>query len=349
MVRVGITQGDINGIGWEVIIKTFADPGMAELCTPIIFGSNKTCSFHRKTMTGVEDFNYNIIRDAEQALPKKVNLLNVYEEEVAIEPGKSTPAGGTYALKSLEAACDAIQNGKLDVLVTAPINKHNIQSDLFKFPGHTEYLQMRFGQNDSLMFMCSDNLRVGVVTGHVPLANVSAGISVERIINKARIMNQSLQRDFGIRKPKIAILGLNPHAGDNGTIGAEENVVIIPAINKLKEENLMVYGPYSADGFFGSNTYSKFDGILAMYHDQGLIPFKALSFNEGVNFTAGLSIIRTSPDHGTAYDIAGQNKANENSFRRAVYAAIDIWRRRNGYDEITANPLKSTPIKKERG
>jgi 4-hydroxythreonine-4-phosphate dehydrogenase len=348
MIKVGITQGDINGIGWEVIIKTFADPGMTELCTPIIFGSNKTCSFHKKTLTGVEDFNYNIIRDPDQALQRKVNLLNVYEEEISIELGKSTPLGGTYALKSLEAACDAIQHGKLDVLVTAPINKHNIQSDVFKFPGHTEYLQMRFG-SDALMLMCSDNLRVGVVTGHVPVANISAGINTDKIISKLRIMNQTLQRDFGIRKPKIAVLGLNPHAGDNGTIGAEENVVIIPAINKLKEENVLVYGPYAADGFFGNNTYSKFDAVLAMYHDQGLIPFKALSFNEGVNYTAGLSIIRTSPDHGTAYDIAGQNKASENSFRKAVYTAIDIFRRRNGFDEITANPLKSNPIKKERG
>ncbi|HEY6162185.1 MAG TPA: 4-hydroxythreonine-4-phosphate dehydrogenase PdxA [Bacteroidia bacterium] len=349
MIKVGITQGDINGIGWEVIIKTFADPTMLELCTPVIFGSNKTCSYHRKTLSGVDDFNFTIIRDAEQAQHKKVNLVNIYEEEVAVELGKPTQAGGTYALKSLEAACDAIQHGKLDVLVTAPINKHNIQSDLFKFPGHTEYLQMRFGQNDSLMFMCSDNLRVGVVSGHVPLANVAANITIEKIISKLRIMNQSLQRDFGIRKPKIAVLGLNPHAGDNGTIGAEEQSIIIPAINKLKEENTLVYGPYSADGFFGSNTYSKFDAVLGMYHDQGLVPFKSLSFNEGVNYTAGLSIIRTSPDHGTAYDIAGQNKANENSFRKAVYMALDIYRKRSEFDEITADPLKSTPMKKERG
>jgi 4-hydroxythreonine-4-phosphate dehydrogenase len=348
MIRVGITQGDINGIGWEVIIKTFADPAMAELCTPIIFGSNKTCAFHKKTLAGVEDFNYNIIRDADQAVQRKVNLLNVYEEEIAIELGRSTPLGGAYALKSLEAACDAIQHGKLDVLVTAPINKHNIQSDVFKFPGHTEYLQMRFGA-DALMFMCSDNLKVGVVTGHIPVANISAGISIDKIVSKIRIMNQSLQRDFGIRKPKIAVLGLNPHASDNGTIGAEENVVIIPAIAKAKEENITVFGPYAADGFFGNSTYAKFDGVLAMYHDQGLIPFKALSFNEGVNYTAGLSIIRTSPDHGTAYDIAGQDKASENSFRKAVYTAIDIFRRRNGHDEIFANPLKVSVQKKERG
>jgi len=348
MIRVGISQGDINGIGLEVIIKTFSDPTILELCTPIIFSSNKTFSYHRKTLT-VEDLNYNVIKDADQALAKKINIVNVYEEEVALELGRSTPAGGTYALKSLEAACDAIQAGKVDVLVTAPINKNNIQSEAFKFPGHTEYLQMRFGQNDSLMFMCSDNLRVGVVTGHVPLVNVSAGVTTDKIINKLRIMSASLQRDFGIRKPKIAVLGLNPHAGDNGTIGIEEQSVIVPAINRLKEEGMVVFGPYSADGFFGNNTYSKFDAVLGMYHDQGLIPFKALSFNEGVNYTAGLSIIRTSPDHGTAYEIAGHNKASENSFRKAVYMAIDIFRRRNSNDEATANPLKSNPQKKERG
>lgn len=347
MIRVGITTGDINGVGWEVIIKTFSDPTMLELCTPVIFGSNKTAAFHRKALN-LEEFNVNVIKEAEQAQDRKINLVNVYEEEVPIEFGVSNANGGKYALKSLEAACDAIQNGKLDVLVTAPINKHNIQSDLFKFPGHTEYLQMRFGQNDSLMFLCSDNLRVGVVTGHVPVGNVAATISIDKIVSKLKIMNASLMRDFEIRKPKIAVLGLNPHAGDNGTIGAEEQTVIIPAINKAKEENILAMGPYAADGFFGSSSYSKFDAVLAMYHDQGLVPFKALSFSEGVNFTAGLSIIRTSPDHGTAYDIAGQNKASENSFRKAVYMAIDIFRRRNGHDAIHANPLKSNPQRKER-
>lgn len=346
MVRVGITQGDINGIGTEVIIKTFLDPAMLEVCTPIVFGSNKTATFHRKTM-GIEDFSFNTIREPEQANPKRPNLVNIYEEEVPMELGRSTELGGKYALKSLEAACDALEKGKVDVLVTAPINKHNIQSENFKFPGHTEYLEMRFGAK-GLMFLVSGDIRVGVVTGHVPVVNVSALLSEERILSRIQVMHKSLIEDFGIRKPKIAVMGLNPHAGDSGTIGNEEKNIIIPAINKAKEGNLMVYGPYSADGFFGSSAYTKFDGILAMYHDQGLIPFKTLAFNSGVNFTAGLPVIRTSPDHGTAYDIAGKNMADESSFRNAIYLAIDIFNKRNEYKGITANPLKSAPAKKDR-
>ncbi|MEW6468694.1 MAG: 4-hydroxythreonine-4-phosphate dehydrogenase PdxA [Bacteroidota bacterium] len=349
MIKIGISQGDINGIGLEVILKTFSDPAMLDICQPVLFSSGKTVSFHRKALN-MEEVPYQIVRDLDQLVPKKLNVMNLYDEEVQMEIGKSTPNGGKYALRSLEAACDAVQNGKVDVLVTAPINKHNIQSDVFRFAGHTDYLQMRFGAGKSaLMLMCSENMRVGVVTGHIPLGQVASAISTEKIIQKVQALAKTLQEDFRIRKPKIAVLGLNPHAGDSGTIGNEEQQVILPAINRMKEEDMMVFGPYPADGFFGSSTYAKFDAVLAMYHDQGLVPFKALSFSDGVNFTAGLSIIRTSPDHGTAYDIAGQNQANPSSFRKAVYMAIDIYNTRNEHAEITANPLKSNPIKKEGG
>jgi len=347
MIKVGITQGDINGVGLEVIIKTFLDPAMSEICTPIIFGSNKTATFHRKALA-IEDFSFNIIRDVEQANPKRPNLVNIYDEDINIELGKSTALGGAYALKSLDAACEALEKGKIDVLVTAPINKHNIQSESFKFPGHTEYLEMRFGNIKGLMLLVAGALRVGVVTGHVPLANVAASLSEEKILTKIKVLNKSLVEDFGIRRPKIAVLGLNPHAGDSGTIGTEEAQIILPAINKAKEANLLVYGPYSADGFFGSTAFSGFDGILAMYHDQGLIPFKTLAFSSGVNFTAGLPVIRTSPDHGTAYDIAGKNIADESSFRNAIYMACDIFNQRNEFKGIMSNPLKSTPTRKER-
>ena len=349
MIKVGISQGDINGIGWEVIIKTFSDPAMLEICTPIVFSSAKTISFHKKALNS-EDFPHQIIRDSDEAIKGKLNVLNLYDEEIQMELGKSTPNGGKYALKSLEAACDAIQNNKIDVLVTAPINKHNIQSDAFKFAGHTDYLQMHFAAGKSaLMLMCSDYLKVGVVTGHIPISQIASAISAEKIIQKLNTLIKTLEEDFQIRKPKIAVLGLNPHAGDNGTIGNEESQIILPAINKMKEENRMVFGPYSADGFFASGTYSKFDAVLAMYHDQGLIPFKTLSFADGVNFTAGLSIIRTSPDHGTAYDLAGKNIADPSSFRKAVYMAIDIFNARNEHEEVSANPLKSNPIKREGG
>lgn len=347
-IRVGISQGDINGIGLEVIIKTFVDPAMEELCSSILFSSQKTASYHRKTL-GIEDFSFNIIRDIEQANPKKPNLLNLYEEEVNFELGKSTPLGGKYAFRSLEAACNALSANKIDVLVTAPINKHNIQSEEFPFKGHTEYLDQKFsgGKEDALMLMVSDTLKVGLVTGHVPVEKIAVSISTEKIIKKIKTLHRTLIEDFGIRKPKIAVLGLNPHAGDNGTIGNEDMQVIIPAINKAKEENIMAYGPYPADGFFGNATYLQFDAVLAMYHDQGLIPFKTIAFNSGVNYTAGLPIVRTSPDHGTAYEIAGKNMASEGSFRRAVFLAIDIFRKRTEYKQLSGNPLKSTPLRKE--
>jgi len=347
-IRVGISQGDINGIGLEVIIKTFLDPAMEELCMPVLFSSQKTASYHRKSL-GIEDFSFNIIRDIEQANPKKPNLLNLYEEEVNIELGQSTALGGKYAFISLQAACNALAANKIDVLVTAPINKHNIQSPEFTFKGHTEYLDEKFagGNNDALMLMVSDTLKVGLVTGHIPVEKVASSISVEKIIKKIKTLHHSLIADFGIRKPKIAVLGLNPHAGDSGTIGNEDQEIILPAINKAKEENIMAYGPYPADGFFGNSSYLQFDAVLAMYHDQGLIPFKTIAFNNGINYTAGLPVVRTSPDHGTAYEIAGKNMASEESFRKAIYMAIDIFRKRNEYKELTANPLKSTPLRKE--
>ncbi|MCK6650061.1 MAG: 4-hydroxythreonine-4-phosphate dehydrogenase PdxA [Bacteroidia bacterium] len=346
-IIVGISQGDINGVGLEVIIKTFLEPQMLELCTPVLFGSQKTASAHRKAL-GIEDFSFNQIKDLSEVNHKRANLINVYEEEVAIEFGKQTEAGGKYAFKSLEAATNALAEGKINVLVTAPINKENIQSAEFKFPGHTEYLDEKFGKGNSLMFLVSDDLRVAVVTGHIPVTRVAQELTTEKILKKIQLLHKSLIQDFAIRKPKIAVLGLNPHAGDNGVIGNEEKNIIIPAIEKAKAEGIVAYGPYPADGFFGNGTYKNFDAILAMYHDQGLIPFKTIAFNNGVNYTAGLSVVRTSPDHGTAYDIAGKGIASEESFRKAIYTAIDIYKTRKQFAELTANPLKINPIKRER-
>jgi len=346
-IIVGISQGDINGIGWEVIIKSMLDPTIFEICTPVVFGSNKTASFHRKAL-GIEDFSFNQIKDVSEANPKRANIINVYEEEVNIELGKQTADGGKYALKSLEAAAYALAQGKVNVLVTAPINKENIQSPDFNFPGHTEYLEDKFGDGNSLMLLVSDVLRVAVVTGHIPVTQVAHALTTEKIIKKIQTLNKALKNDFNIQKPKIGVLGLNPHAGDNGVIGDEEKNIIIPAINKAKEEGMTVWGPYPADGFFGNETYKQFDAVLAMYHDQGLIPFKTIAFNSGVNFTAGLPVVRTSPDHGTAYDIAGKNKASEESFRTAMFTAIDIYRTRKGNKENSANPLKIGFIRRDR-
>ena len=345
-IIVGISQGDINGVGLEVVLKTLMEPGIAEICTPVLFSSQKTVSYYRKVL-GYEEFSFNPMRDFTQLNHKKVNVFICYEEEVNIEMGKSTPVGGKYAYLSLERATQALLDHDIQALVTAPINKSNIQSDEFKFIGHTEYLGDKLG-GDPLMLLCTDSgLRVAVVTGHVPVTEVAAKLSVELITKKITQLHESLIKDFGIRKPKIAVLGLNPHAGDNGAIGKEEQEIILPAIEKIKLNGL-VYGPYSADGFFGSGTYKQFDGILAMYHDQGLIPFKTLSFNEGVNYTAGLNAVRTSPDHGTAYEIAGKNVASDQSFKKALYAAIDIYKNRQLYAEISENPLAFAHIKKER-
>ncbi|MBL7930862.1 MAG: 4-hydroxythreonine-4-phosphate dehydrogenase PdxA [Bacteroidia bacterium] len=345
-IIVGITQGDINGIGLEVALKTLMEPGIADICTPVLFSSQKTVSYYRKVL-GIEDFNFNPIRDFSQLNTKKVNVFICYEEEVNIEMGKSTPTGGKYAFISLERATQALLDKQINVLVTAPINKNNIQSEDFKFVGHTEYLGAKLG-GEPLMILCSENgLRVALVTGHLPVKDVASHISVESVSKKIKQLHQSLVTDFGIRKPRIAVLGLNPHAGDNGVIGTEDNAIIKQAIESTKL-NAILYGPYAADGFFGNGTYKQFDGVLAMYHDQGLIPFKTISFNEGVNFTAGLSEVRTSPDHGTAYDIAGKNIASEQSFKQAIYRAIDIYRNRQLQSEITENPLPFGHLKKER-
>jgi len=347
-IVVGISQGDINGIGLEVIIKTFLDPMMLELCTPVVFGSQKTASVHRKTLA-IEDFSFNPIKDFSEINHKRANIINVYEEGGNVEFGKQSHAGGKYAFKSLDAEDYALAQGKIDVLVTEPINKENIQSDEFKFPGHTEYLEEKFGEpGSSLMLLVSGDLKVAVVTGHIPVTQVAQQLTTEKILKKIKTLNASLKKDFAIRKPKIALLGLNPHAGDNGVIGNEEQNIIIPAIKQANDEKMIVFGPYSADGFFGNGAYKQFDAVLAMYHDQGLIPFKTLAFNNGVNYTAGLSKIRTSPDHGTAYDLAGKNMASEESFRKAVYAAIDIYRTREQYLQANENPLAVSHIKRER-
>jgi len=322
------------------------EPGITEICTPVLFSSQKTVSYHRKALN-MDEFNFNPIRDFSQFNNKKVNVFVCYEEEVNIEIGKATELSGKYALNSLEKATQALLNNQIDVLVTAPIHKHNIQSPEFNFPGHTEYLGAKLG-GEPLMLLCSDDLKVAVVTGHVPLKEVASKISTEKVYQKINQLYKSLKEDFGVRKPKIAVLGLNPHAGDNGVIGEEDKDIIAPAVQKALDENKLVYGPYSADGFFGKGLQTQFDAVLAMYHDQGLIPFKTLAFNTGVNFTAGLNYVRTSPDHGTAYDIAGKNLADESSFKKAIYTAIDVFKNRKLYQEITANPLQHTTIKKER-
>lgn len=343
---VGISQGDINGIGLEVILKTFQEGNISEICTPVLFSSQKTVSYYRKVM-GIEEFNFHPLRDMTQVNHKKVNVFVCYEEEVNIEMGKASDVGGKYAAISLEKATESLIAGKIDVLVTAPINKHTIKNEGFNFVGHTEYLGQKLN-GTPLMLMCTNSgLRVALATDHVPLKDVVGKLTVDSIAEKITALHTSLVRDFGIRKPRLAVLGINPHASDNGTIGDEDQTLVKPAIDKARGDK-MIYGPYSADGFFGSGAYKTFDGILAMYHDQGLIPFKTLAFNEGVNYTAGLSHIRTSPDHGTAFEIAGKNQANEQSFKNALYMALDIYKNRKLHAEITANPLQHTTIKKER-
>ncbi|POY34753.1 4-hydroxythreonine-4-phosphate dehydrogenase PdxA [Solitalea longa] len=343
-IKVGISIGDINGIGIEVILKSLLDNRILEHCIPIVYGSVKITSFHRKALN-IQDFSFNIIQSTDQANPKRANLINCWDEEVKIDIGQQTENGGKYAFRSLEAATNDLLEGKLDALVTAPINKHNIQQEGFDFPGHTEYLQQKAGNDESLMFLVSDDLRVGVVTGHIPVKDVAGAITVEKILAKLRLMDKSLRKDFWIEKPKIAVLGLNPHAGDDGLIGDEEINTIIPAIEEARKEKILALGPYPADGFFGKGLHNQFDAVLAMYHDQGLVAFKALSFGTGVNFTAGLPFVRTSPDHGTGYDIAGKNQANETSFRKAIYTAIDVVRKRRETAELLENPLKVGQLK----
>ncbi|MBP9186757.1 MAG: 4-hydroxythreonine-4-phosphate dehydrogenase PdxA [Bacteroidia bacterium] len=344
---IGISMGDVNGIGPEIIIKTLLDNRINDYCTPLIYGSPKVISFWKKAL-GLNDFNLNIIKSADQIQHKKSNILVCWEEEIEIKPGEVTAIGGEYAFKSLQAATKDLTDGKIHALVTAPLNKHNVNSAALPFSGHTEYLAMQDGTKDYLMMLVTENLKVGLVTGHVPLKDVASKITVEGILSKLKTMQESLQKDYSITKPKIAVLGLNPHAGDNGLLGNEDKDIIAVACKNAQDKGLLAYGPYPADGFFGAHQYQKFDAVLAMYHDQGLIPFKFLGFENGVNFTAGLSFVRTSPDHGTAYDIAGKNIADERSFRNALYTAIDLVRTRNENFKLSENFLSYSQHRKER-
>ena len=336
-IIVGISVGDLNGIGAEVILKTFEDSRMFELCTPVVFANAKIVSFLRKNLN--IDIHINGVDNLNQIVPGKFNVLNVWKEGVNLEHGKLDDNVGKYAIKSFVEATKALKNGLIDVLVTAPINKYNIQSEEFKFPGHTDYLDKEL-DGSALMLMVHDKLRVGLLTDHIPVNEVASKISKELIEKKIETIKNTLIKDFKIAKPKIAVLGLNPHSGDNGVIGKEDEEVVKPTLKKLFEDGTMVFGPYSSDSFFGSNMYQNFDAILAMYHDQGLIPFKTLSFGKGVNYTAGLEKIRTSPDHGTAFEIAGKGMANHDSFKEALYLALDVFANRNEYKELTENPLK---------
>ncbi|MDN4164951.1 4-hydroxythreonine-4-phosphate dehydrogenase PdxA [Cytophagales bacterium LB-30] len=324
---IGITMGDINGIGPEVIIKALSDNRMLRFMTPVIYGSSRVLTYYRKAMA-MEEQNHHQVKAPGQVHDKKINIFNCWEDTPDIQPGIENETGGKYALLALQKAADDLKNGYLDAVVTAPISKNNIQSEEFKFPGHTEFFTQLFQAKDSLMFLVSDTLRVGVVTGHIPLKEVAGQLSKEKIVKKIKLMEQSLKKDFGINKPRIAVLGLNPHAGENGLLGDEENLIIKPAIDECKNKGMIVTGPFPADGFFGKGSFKTYDGVLAMYHDQGLIPFKTMAFENGINFTAGLEGVRTSPDHGTAFSIAGKNQADESSIREAIYLACEIVRNR---------------------
>ncbi len=336
---IGISCGDLNGIGIELIIKTFSDNRILEQCTPVIFSSNKALNFYKKASTDAH-FNYQSTKEFGRLNPKQVNLFNCWEEEVAITPGQLTSEGGKYAVLSLQTAVAALKQKQIDGLVTAPVHKKNIQSAEFNFTGHTPYLKSMFEVKDVAMMLCAGNFRVALLTEHVPVNEIARYVTKENILSKLNVIHKSLQRDFGIDKPRIAVLGLNPHAGDEGLIGNEEETIIKPAIKEARNNNMLVVGPYSADAFFARRSYEKFDAVLAMYHDQGLIPFKALAIGEGVNYTAGLPAVRTSPDHGVAFDIAGKDKADASSFITAIFECIDIINRRNEYDENRQNPLK---------
>jgi 4-hydroxythreonine-4-phosphate dehydrogenase len=325
--RIGITLGDPNGVGPEVVIKAIADNRLLSLITPVLYGSAKAVSFYKKQLN-IEDFNYTQVRNKGQFAPKSVNVVNCWEENLEFIPGKASREGGKAALAALQQASSDLKEGVIDAMVTGPIDKQTIHSDEFPFKGHTEFLTEYFGAQDSLMFLVSDQLRVAVVTEHIPVKDIAAAITKERIESKIKLMEHSLRKDFGITKPRIAVLGLNPHAGDNGLLGAEEEQIIKPLVADLKNKGKLVYGPFPADGFFATGSHTKFDGILAMYHDQGLVPFKTIAFESGVNFTAGLPIVRTSPDHGTGYSIAGKNTANETSMREAIYRACEIFKHR---------------------
>lgn len=340
---IGISCGDVNGIGIELIIKTFADSRILEHCTPVVFASNKVINFYRKTMPEL-NLNFSTTKEYNRINQKQVNLFNCWEEDIQVTPGQLTDTGGKYAVLSLQTAVAALKQKHIDGLVTAPVHKKNIQSAEFNFTGHTPYLKEMFGVNDVVMMLCAGDFRVALVTEHVPVGEVAKHITKEKILSKLNLINQSLQKDFGIDKPRIAVLGLNPHAGDEGLIGKEEETIIKPSIREAKNNNMLVVGPYSADAFFARRSFERFDAVLAMYHDQGLIPFKTLASGDGVNFTAGLPVVRTSPDHGVAFDIAGQDKADNSSFLTALFECIDIINRRNGFLENRKNPLrKMTP------
>lgn len=345
-IKIGITQGDINGIGYEVIIKTLVDQRINDFCVPIIYGSSKVAAFHRKQL-GIENFNLNVINHPSEANPKRSNIINCIDDEVKVELAKSTSEAGQSAFLALNRAAEDLKNGDIDVLVTAPINKKNIQSDDFHFPGHTEFLEQKVGDGQKgLIVMVSEVLRVAVVTGNVPLRDVYRYITVDNILEKLEIFNNSLKRDFGVVRPRIAVLGLNPHAGDNGLFGTEEQDVIIPAIKTANEHGIMAFGPFPSDSFFGAGSFRRFDGVLAMHHDQGIVPFKCIAMENGVSFTAGLPFVRTAPDHGTAYDKAGIGEASPESFRQALYLACDVFNNRIRYDEMGSNPLRK---QKEEG
>ena len=338
-IKVGITQGDINGVGYEVILKAFSDPVMLELCTPVIYGSPKVAAYHRKSLD--LPTNFSIVNSAAEAVHNRLSVVNCTDDEVKVEFSKADPEAGKAALGALERAIEEYKEGLVDVIVTAPINKHTIQSETFAFPGHTEYIEERLGDGaKSLMILMKDDFRVALVTGHIPVSQIASTITKELIQEKLAIFNHSLKQDFAIGAPRIAVLSLNPHAGDEGLLGKEEEEIIIPALKEMAAKGILCYGPYPADGFMGSGNFTHFDGVLAMYHDQGLAPFKALAMDEGVNYTAGLPVIRTSPAHGTAYDIAGKGLASADSFRQAIYVAIDVFRNRLRDKEAHANPLR---------
>lgn len=339
-IKIGITHGDINGVGYEILLKTFADTRLLELFTPVIYGSSKAASYHRKVLD-YKPVNFNLINRAEESSKEKINFINCFKEEIKIDLGTPTAAAGEAAYTALDNATKDLQELAIDVLVTLPINKDTIQNENFNFPGHTEFLQERCGKgNKALMILANEMLRVALVTAHLPISEVVNHISKDVILEKLETLNLSLRRDFRIEKPRIAVLALNPHAGENGLLGKEETEIITPAIKAAQEKDILCAGPFAADGFFGAGRFKEFDAVLAMYHDQGLIPFKTIAMESGVNVTAGLPIVRTSPDHGTAYDIVGQDKASDESFRRALYMAVDIFNNRRAYDEARENPLR---------
>ena len=347
-IIVGITQGDSNGIGYEVIIKALADPRILEQFTPVIYGSSKLFGFYRKTIPEVEQMDTNAIGSASEAHEKRVNIVNCLPDSTFAEPGQATSESAKSAITALSTALRELKEGKIDVLVTGPINKKAMSNEGFGFPGHTEYIQNAFGVKDVLMFMVSHRLRLAVVTGHIPLKEVPSAITEEKILSKLRLMNESLKQDFVIDQPRIAVLSLNPHSGDGGLLGTEEQEIIIPAIKKANDEGILAFGPFSPDGYFGLSHYENFDATLAMYHDQGLAPFKALSFEDGVNFTAGLPVIRTSPDHGTAFEMAGRDQADPRSMRAAIFTAIDIYRNRLEWEDLQANKMPERRVENDR-